>query len=143
MYREQTFPPHGGEIVATGNIVWDSALVLASYLSCVSELVAGRRVIELGAGLGIPSLACHHLGAQLAVATDMPSRITLIEQNQSLNRHEEESTRLTARVLAWGEEREAAALLEEFEVSQAPFLGACRRGGSSGPLVATVGTGSF
>lgn len=32
LYREQCWPPHGGEIVATGAIVWDSALVLAKYL---------------------------------------------------------------------------------------------------------------
>lgn len=58
----------------TGLRTWEAALHLGSYLLSSHEttaLVAGRRVIELGAGTGLLALMCAgHLGAKHVIATD-------------------------------------------------------------------------
>jgi SAM-dependent methyltransferase len=108
-FAECTFPPHGGEIVATGSIAWDSSLVLAQYLATneVTALVKGARVIELGAGIAIPSLACAALGAATVYATDVEARLALIRSNIRLNAT---LAGLCGEVLPWGDEGAAASV---------------------------------
>lgn len=68
----------------TGCVVWDGAVVLARSLSwwCERQLmsVAGCRVLELGAGAGVLSVACAALGAQV-LATERADRLDLLRQN--------------------------------------------------------------
>ena len=62
------------------------------------------RVIELGAGLAVPSLACHVLGAPFVVATDVEERISLIESNLRLNSSlKQDSCTITTAALRWGD----------------------------------------
>ena len=49
-----------------------------------SLLRAGARVVELGCGVGLPSLVCASLGARV-VATDLPSAISDMEINSAAN----------------------------------------------------------
>ena len=49
-----------------------------------SLLRAGCRVVELGCGVGLPSLVCASLGARV-VATDLPSSIQDMETNSAAN----------------------------------------------------------
>lgn len=51
-----------------GLMIWESSIALADALLTAGDL-AGRRVLELGAGAGIAGLAARHLGA-LVVQTD-------------------------------------------------------------------------
>lgn len=53
----------------TGLGIWSSEL-LCEYLVKHSDLVRGRRVLELGAGTGLAGIVAHHLGAKRAVLTD-------------------------------------------------------------------------
>jgi predicted nicotinamide N-methyase len=48
----------------TGGVLWDAALFLAEWLHCNrAKALYGKTVVELGAGLGLPSLlAAHHAG---------------------------------------------------------------------------------
>ena len=50
--------------------VWPASVVLCRWLADHSAQVAGKRVLELGAGTGLPSLLCARLGARRVVATD-------------------------------------------------------------------------
>ena len=49
--------------------VWPSALVMTNYLSSHTELIAGKKVVEFAAGLGLPSLAAARV-AKSVIATD-------------------------------------------------------------------------
>ena len=103
-YRTSSWPPHGGEIVATGGIVWDAALVLSKYLCVAKENLPSLEgvTIELGSGLGLPSIAAHLLGAPEVLCTDVKERLMPIEQNIALNR--EAGRRIEAGELFWGKE---------------------------------------
>lgn len=55
----------------TGLRTWEAALHLGQYLCGQRDLVAGRRVLELGAGTGYLSVLCaKFLGARQVVASD-------------------------------------------------------------------------
>lgn len=56
-----------------GYQIWTSSIVLSLLLSspCYRHKIQGRRVLELGAGCGLPSVVCRDvLGAASVVATD-------------------------------------------------------------------------
>lgn len=46
-----------------GLLLWPAALALAERLAAAPSLVAGKRVLELGAGAGLPGLVAQSLGA--------------------------------------------------------------------------------
>lgn len=71
---------------ATAHKVWPGAYLLASYLSQpeVAVLVAGARVVELGAGSGVPGLAAWAAGAEV-VLTDLEENLDIIERAVDAN----------------------------------------------------------
>jgi predicted nicotinamide N-methyase len=68
--------------------VWDAALVMCAFLesSAGRALISGTRVIELGAGTGICSIAACALGAT-CVATDLDQYVPALRQNVEANLH--------------------------------------------------------
>ncbi|KAL2266111.1 hypothetical protein VTJ83DRAFT_5463 [Remersonia thermophila] len=52
--------------------LWNGARVMADVFHADPSLVAGRTVLELGAGAGLPSLVAAALGARRVVVTDFP-----------------------------------------------------------------------
>lgn len=68
-----------GEVVpsVTADTVWPGAYLLASYCSQpeVARTLAGARVIELGAGSGVPGLAAWVAGARTVALTDLPENL--------------------------------------------------------------------
>ena len=50
--------------------VWDCAVVLARYLEKQAGSLKGKRVIELGCGVGLPGLVAYSLGAEVVHLTD-------------------------------------------------------------------------
>ena len=49
---------------------WSSSLALGCYLASNKNIVANKKVLEIGAGTGIPSILCGLLGAQSVTLTD-------------------------------------------------------------------------
>jgi len=76
--------------------VWPSGLVLARVVAAL-ELV-GRRVLELGCGLGLPSLAAAAGGADVLATDWSADAIELLRRNAARNRLE-----LRAEVARWDE----------------------------------------
>jgi predicted nicotinamide N-methyase len=74
--REDEFLPYWAEL-------WPSGLALARALD--RRPLRGRRVLELGCGLGVPSLVAARAGAD-ALATDWaPEALELLERNAARN----------------------------------------------------------
>ncbi|OWZ05985.1 hypothetical protein PHMEG_00021825 [Phytophthora megakarya] len=67
-----------------GGKLWDSCLVLTRYLAAHQELLVGKRVVELGSGLGLVGIFCAMLGARVTL-TDMQDVIPLLDYNIRLN----------------------------------------------------------
>ena len=69
----------------TGALMWDGAWVLARFLESLCArrpgAMAGRRVLELGAGTGFCGLAARALGAGEVVLTDVDEALPLLRRN--------------------------------------------------------------
>ena len=59
-----------GHLYGAGDIVWPASKALARMLAHVPSLTAGKRVLELGCGLGASGLAAASAGASSVVLTD-------------------------------------------------------------------------
>jgi predicted nicotinamide N-methyase len=69
-----------------GVALWPSAIALAYELASRGEALAGKTVLELGAGTGLPGIVAASLGAQV-VQTDRQEMAMLVcERNGRLNR---------------------------------------------------------
>ncbi len=84
-FADDEFLPYWAEL-------WPSGLALAEEVA--SRALDGLDVLELGCGLGVPSLVAAARGAQV-VATDWaPEALALLEQNAQRNRLSLETLRL-------------------------------------------------
>jgi predicted nicotinamide N-methyase len=88
-FDEREFLPYWAEL-------WPSGVALAGV---VSELdLTGLRVLELGAGLGLPSLAAALKGAEVLATDWAPDAVELLRENAARNRLE-----LRAACVSWEE----------------------------------------
>ena len=67
-----------------GLLLWESAIVMADALSGLGPL-AGKRVLELGAGVGVAGLAARHLGAAVLQTDHADEALELCRRNAALN----------------------------------------------------------
>lgn len=70
------------EHVPYGFLLWESALALAAWLTERPEIVAGKRVLELGAGVGLAGLMARHLKADVW-QTDHRADVLLLAQKNA------------------------------------------------------------
>lgn len=61
---------NGQTLQSTGRTLWRAAPQLCDFLQADPERVRGKRVLEIGAGLGLCSIVAHLLGAKSVVSTD-------------------------------------------------------------------------
>lgn len=90
----------------TGHRTWEGALHLATYLLAHPSLVAGKTVLELGAGTGFLSILCRKfLDAASVTATDGEDKVVEgMRENLRLNGVSDDG--VVARRLWWGTELE-------------------------------------
>ncbi|XP_052170936.1 uncharacterized protein LOC127787112 [Diospyros lotus] len=72
----------------TGSWVWDSAFVLSQWTATQGRLefdFAGKTVLELGAGTGLPGLTAALLGASRVVLTDVEALLPGLTKNVEAN----------------------------------------------------------
>jgi predicted nicotinamide N-methyase len=72
--------------------VWPSGLALAGAILRRPELVAGRRVLEIGSGLGVTAAAALLAGADLVAADYSPESLLLCRYNARRNAGREPET---------------------------------------------------
>ena len=66
-------------------VVWPSARAVALELAGRGDALAGRRVLELGCGLALPSLVAARLGARVTATDAHPDVGLFLERNLALN----------------------------------------------------------
>ncbi len=77
--------------------VWPAALGLAHFLARNIPLIQGKKVIELAAGLGLPSLFSAHYAAQVVCSDYIEEATWFMRESALLNGR----TNLETRVLNW------------------------------------------
>lgn len=68
-----------------GLLLWASAVALATRLEQQPSLVAGKRVLELGAGVGFVGLVAAQLGGSVTLSDYHPAALQLCQTNAELN----------------------------------------------------------
>jgi predicted nicotinamide N-methyase len=86
-FDHEEFLPYWAEL-------WQSGLALAEEV--IARDVRGLRVLELGCGLGVPSLAASLAGAEVLATDWSPTAIALLEENMRRN-----DVKLETAIVAW------------------------------------------
>ena len=68
-----------------GFLLWESAVALARRLTQPMEQIQGKQVLELGAGVGLPGLVAHTLGATVHQTDYQPDALALAAWNARQN----------------------------------------------------------
>jgi len=68
-----------------GLLLWESAVALAQELEQQPQLVAGRRVLELGAGVGLPGLVARRLGGRVHQTDKAEDTLRVAARNEREN----------------------------------------------------------
>lgn len=83
----------------TGLAVWGPSLTLSQFLLRRPGLVEGKRVLELGCGVALPSLLASRLSAKEVIATDFREQtLTQVEAHAQMN-----DLSLSPELLDWNE----------------------------------------
>ena len=103
----------------TGAVLWEASLRLAERVRADAGAVAGRRVLELGAGVAaLPGQTAACVGAAEVIVTDVGGVVAELDANCARNRDAHGACALRAAELAWGgggdAERQPPAWLERF-----------------------------
>lgn len=69
MTEEEQLDPFAEDLCPYFGVLWPSSIALSEFIGEHPELVKGKKVLELGCGLGLPSLISSHLGGDV-LATD-------------------------------------------------------------------------
>jgi predicted nicotinamide N-methyase len=85
-FEHEEFLPYWAEL-------WPSGLALARHVAGLQ--LAGLRVVELGAGLGLPSLAAALAGASVLATDWAPDAVALLRRNAAANGIELEVERVS------------------------------------------------
>ncbi|XP_035264421.1 protein N-lysine methyltransferase METTL21A isoform X2 [Anguilla anguilla] len=83
-------------------VVWDAAVVLCMYMELGQIELAGKTVIELGAGTGLAGIVAALLGARVTI-TDREPALELLRANVHDNVPPEQQGAVAVSELTWGE----------------------------------------
>lgn len=65
--------------------LWPSAVAISSFISSNPQYVKGRQVLELAAGLGLPSIVAAPLAKQVCCSDYLPEAVALLQQSMQRN----------------------------------------------------------
>lgn len=90
-----------------GHLLWNAGIYTANYLDThADELVKGKKVLELGAAAGLPSIICSLNGASKVISTDYPDAdlISHIQYNVDHCEGIPKSTDVKVKGFIWGQD---------------------------------------
>lgn len=90
--------------LGTGLTIWDGSYVLAKHLEHDSDLVAGKRVLEVGAGTGIAGIAAALLHARTVYITDLLYALDNLRSNVEMNIVPLAESVVTVQELDWSDD---------------------------------------
>lgn len=134
---------------STGVTIWKGAEVMVDYLRRQGpHLFASHaptdnskaQVLELGAGVGLCSLAAHHLGADRVLATDGDvAALETLRRNVNRNRRGMHGPLLECPQLIWGHDRHVQAVRDMYGLCDVILAAdVCYMSASMGPLFQTA-----
>jgi len=85
-----------------GVALWPASIALAHELATRGDAFAGKRVLELGAGTGLPGIVAASLGAQVVQTDRHELAMSVCERNSDRNRVE----RIERRLADWSDWRD-------------------------------------
>ena len=74
--------------------VWPAAIALCRHLAARPDLLAGKSVLELGAGLGLPGLLAAQWAREVTISDFMPEAVSALAAAAALNGLENVQCRL-------------------------------------------------
>lgn len=77
--------------------IWPAAIGMCNFISAHSSLVRGKKVLELAAGLGLPSLLAAAYAAEVCCSDYLQDAIDVIDRSIAIN----EYNNIYARLLNW------------------------------------------
>lgn len=109
-----------------GHLAWNASFILSDFLCAHAlTLLKGKRVLELGAAAGLPSIVCNWASASHVVATDYPDKLLIdnLTKNVVLNCQDESSAlrgagKTFVEGYIWG--RDPSSLLEKVSEAGKP-----------------------
>ena len=88
---------------STGMSLWAGSEVLSHYLIENPDLIGGKSVLELGAGVGLCGIVAHHLGASQVLLTDGDAQVlTKLRHNVNRNIADDDKKKTACPQLIWG-----------------------------------------
>lgn len=61
--------------------IWPASKAMSAFLRMEPQWIIGKKVLEIGAGIGLPSFSIAHLAREVIVTDHAPSAIELINKN--------------------------------------------------------------
>ncbi|KAL8522253.1 hypothetical protein ACS0TY_012405 [Phlomoides rotata] len=96
---------------STGLMLWESARLMASVLAANQDIVAGKKVLELGCGCGGICSMISATSADLVLATDGDSKaLNLLTENVASNLKSPSHDSLIVKKLEWGNRDDIEAI---------------------------------
>lgn len=83
---EQRLATDGEALHPYGLVLWPSAIALAHEIAERADETRGRRVLEIGAGTGLPGIVAASLGATVVQTDRHPAALSLCRLNAERNR---------------------------------------------------------
>ena len=91
--------------------LWEAEVCVLEWIYMHSHIIKNRRILELGAGVGLAGLSCLHLGAKHVTLTDSNSKV--LENLQIISQQSPFPDQLVVRRLEW---------TKDFALIKAEFL---------------------
>jgi predicted nicotinamide N-methyase len=77
--------------------IWPAAKAMAEFLATNPGYINGKKILEIAAGLGLPSMVAAQLAREVIVSDYLPEAVEMISQSVMLNGY----TNVECRVINW------------------------------------------